>query len=119
VTDAPPPNDEPRDAVLDALWERALAAWEDDKVHNALLDHALRAERLPDLAGRYRAVSEDPERGVRAKKRIDAIVLAATQSLMAMKTPKVEKPPIAITLSAFAICFILLGWLAWAIWGPR
>ena len=40
------------DPVLEALWERALAAWDDDKPHAALLDHAPRAQALPALAGR-------------------------------------------------------------------
>ena len=108
-----------KDPVLDALWDRALAAWDDDKPHAALLDHALRAQTLPELAGRYRALDSDPGRGAVAKKKLDLIVLAATQSLMAMKTPKPAKTPLAITLSAFGVCFLLLGWLAWALWGPR
>ncbi len=112
-------GEDERDPILEALWDRALVAWDDDKVHAALLDHALRAQRLPDLAGRYRAVSEDPARGPLATKKIDAIVVAATQSLFAMKTPKVEKVPLPITLTAFGICIFLLGWLAWALWGPR
>ena len=112
-------DEEPKDPILDALWERAMAAWDDEKVHGALLDHALRAQQLPELAGRYRAQTEHPERGASAKKKLDALVLAATQSLMAMKTPKPEKVPLPITLSAFAVCLLLLGWLAWAMWGPR
>jgi hypothetical protein len=107
------------DPVLEALWERALAAWDDDKPHAALLDHALRAQALPELAGRYRALASDPERGPAAKKKLDLLVLTATQSLMAMKTPMRGKVPLAITLSAFGVCFLLLGWLAWALWGPR
>jgi hypothetical protein len=113
------PDEATKDPVLDALWHRALAGWDDEKTHAALLEHALRAQLLPELAGRYRAVAEDPERGPRARKKIDAIVVAATQSLLAMKTPKPGKVPLSITLSAFGVCALLLGWLAWALWGPR
>jgi hypothetical protein len=112
-------DDDPRDAILDALWSRALVAWDDDKVHAAMLEHALRAQVLPDLAGRYRSLTEDPERGAIARKKLDALVVAATQSLLAMKTPRPEKIPLPITLSAFGVCFALLGWLAWALRGPR
>jgi hypothetical protein len=108
-----------RDPVLDALWERVLTAWDDEKPHAALLDHALRAQALPELAGRYRSLADDPERGPTARKKLDLIVLTATQSLMAMKTPAPGKVPVAITLSAFGVCALLLGWLAWALWGPR
>jgi hypothetical protein len=108
-----------RDPVLEALWERVLGAWDDEKFHAALLDHALRAQELPELAGRYRALVDDPARGAVARKKLDLIVLTATQSLLAMKTPMPAKIPLAITLSAFGVCALLLGWLAWALWGPR
>ena len=109
----------PADPVLEALWGRVVAAWDDEKTHAALLEHALRAQALPEVAGRYRSLVDDPERGPKAKKKLEAIVLAATQSLMAMKTPKPGKVPLSITLSAFGVCALLLAWLAWALWGPR
>jgi hypothetical protein len=37
--------------------------------------------------------------------------------LNAMKTPPPQKVPLSITLSAVAVCAILLGWLAYAILG--
>ncbi len=107
------------DAVLDALWARVLQAWDDDRTHAAALEHAVRAQVLPQLAGRYRALVEDPERGTFAKKRLDAIVVAATQMLMSMKTPKPGPTPLPITLSAVSVALILLSWLAWEVWGPR
>jgi hypothetical protein len=110
-------DEEPTDAVLEALWKRVLEAWEDEKAHGALIDHAMRERRLPEAAGRYRTLVDDPERGALAKKKLDAIVLAATQMLMALKTPKVVKVPVAITLSAFGVCAVLLAWLGWALWG--
>jgi hypothetical protein len=113
------PIDETSDAALEVLWQRALAAWEDDKIHVAVLEYALRAQALPEVAGRYRTLVSDPERGARAQKRLDALVAAATATLFATKTPKPEKVPVAITLSAFGVCAALLGWLAWALWGPR
>jgi hypothetical protein len=108
-----------KDPVFEALWERVASAWDDDSAHAAIIQHALRAGALPELAGRYRALVDDPQRGPAAKKKLDAIVLTATQALMAMKTPKPERVPLSITLTAFAVCALLLGWLAWALWGPR
>ena len=112
-------DDEPTDAVLEALWKRALEAWDDEKAHAALIDHALREQQLPEAAGRYRTLVDDPDKGPLAKKKLEAIVLAATQMLMAMKTPKREggKVPLPITLSAFGVCALLLAWLGWALWG--
>jgi hypothetical protein len=114
-----PDDDEVGDPVLDALWKRVTEAWEDDKAHAALLDHALRAQQLPQLSGRYRALVEDLDKGPLAKKRLDAIVLAATQMLMSMKTPAPGKVPWPITLSAVGVCLLLLSWLAYAMWGSH
>lgn len=116
MTDAP---NEHRDAVLEALWTRVIEAWDDDKTHAALLEHALREQQLPEIAGRYRALGGDAAKGPLAKKKLDAIVLAATQMLMSMKTPKPGKVPWPITLSAFGVSAILLAWLAWALWGKH
>ncbi len=113
------PDEEATDRVLDALWGRVMESWDDDAVHAAALDHAVRAQRLPELAGRYRAIATSGERAEGAKKRLDAIVIAATAMLMAMQTPKPQKIPLAITLSAFGICAFLLLLLGWAMWGRR
>ncbi len=112
-----PQDDDPADPLLDALWARALEAWDDDRPHVALLEHAMRTEGLPQLAGRYRALVKDAERGARAQKKLDGIVVAATQMLLSMKTPKPDKTPLPITLSALGICAVLLSWLAWVVLG--
>lgn len=109
-------DDGKSDAILETLWDRALEAWEEDKVHNALLDFALRRQKLPDLAGRYRKVKDDPKLGPRAQKRLDAIVIAATQMMMQAKTPKRTANPPWLTASAALVSFLLLSGLAYAIW---
>jgi hypothetical protein len=105
------------DPLLEALWERVLEAWDDDKPHAALLEHALRAQTLPEVAGRYRALAGDAERGPRAKQKLDALVVAATQMLLATKTPKPTKTPLPITLSALGVSVLLMAWLAYALFG--
>ena len=100
------------DPILEALWARVVEAWDDDKTHAALLEHALRAQRLPEVAGRYRAMKDDPVKGTRAQKKLDAIVVAATQLLFAMKTPARTKVPWQVTLAALVVSVLLLGWLA-------
>ena len=111
--DAPARTD---DLAFEALWKRAVDAWDDDKVHSALLEYALRAQRLPDTAGRYRALREDPVKGPRAKKQLDAIVLAATQMMLAMKSPPRTKIPLPITLSALGLFLCAALFLVYAIW---
>ena len=111
----PVADEEPKDVVLEALWKRVLEAWDDEKAHGALIEHAVREQRLPETAGRYRALVDDPERGAVAKKKLDAIVLAATQMLMAMKTPADQaKPSRALTLGVAVVGIIVIVWLAFA-----
>ena len=103
-----------KDPILEALWVKALTAWDDEKVHAALLEAALRTQHLPELAGRYRALRDDAEKGEIARKRIDAIVTAATTMLFSMKTPRPTRTPAWLLLSALATCFVLLAYLAYA-----
>lgn len=101
------------DAVFNALWARVLDAWEDDKPHQRALSYALEHEMLPEIAGRYRKLADDPEKGPRAKKKIDAIVLAATQLLLATKTPPREKIPWTWTASVAIVMILVIAFLAY------
>jgi hypothetical protein len=112
-------DNEATDAVLDALWGQVIERWDEEAVHGAALEHAVRAQRLPDLASRYRALADDAARGPIAKRQLDAIVVAATTMLMTLQTPRAPKIPLSITLSAFGICAALLALLGWAMWGKR
>jgi hypothetical protein len=112
-------DDEARDPLLETLWKRVLEDWDNDKAHAALLDHAVRSHALPEIAGRYRAFSNDPAKGEVAQKKTNAILVAATDMLMSLKTPRPGKVPLPITLTAVAICLTMLGWLALALWGRR
>jgi hypothetical protein len=103
-----------QDPVLEALWAKTLEAWDDEKRHAALLEHALREKTLPALAGRYRALRDDPERGEIANKRIEAILTAATQMMFSMKTPKPTKTPSWLFWSALLTCAVMLMYVAYA-----
>lgn len=104
------------DPILEALWSRALESWEDDRLHASLLEHATGTGALPEIAGRYRALVEDATKGPLARKRVDAVVSAATALLFSTKTPPRGKVPLPITLSAIGVCLFLLACLLWALW---
>lgn len=104
---------------LDALWEKILEDWADEKRHAAALTYALSTENLPDLAGRYRALKDDPEKGPYAQKRIDAIVVAATQMLASMKTPAPPKQNKVLTFAVAIVCAIVVSWLAYRVLSMR
>lgn len=103
------------DAIFEALWKRVLEAWDDEKPHQAALSYALEKQKLPEIAGRYRKLFDDPEKGPRAKKKIDGIVVAATQMLMATKTPAREKVPWQWTASVAAVCILVVAFLTYKI----
>jgi hypothetical protein len=108
-----------KDAIFEVLWKRTLEAWGDDKPHAAILEHALKSEQLPDLAGRYRALKDDPEKGARAQKKIDGIVIAATQMLVATKTPPRTKTPWQWSAAAGFIFVIVCAFLFYQLFIPR
>lgn len=116
--DESPDDAHSADVLFEALWSRVLEAWDEDKPHAAILEVALKAQKLPDLAGRYRKLKEtDASKAARAQKKIDGIVVAATQLLMATKTPARTKTPLSWTLSVGAVCLVVILWLAYKLYG--
>jgi hypothetical protein len=113
--DALPVTEPVTETGFEPLWQRVLEAWDDDKAHAAALEYALRTENLPLIAGRYRKLLDDPAKAERAKKRLDAIIVAATQLMMSMKTPPRTKVPLPITMSAVGLFLFALAFLVYAI----
>ena len=120
MRDAPNTLDgEVGDPVLKALWIRVLEAWDDDKPHAALLDYGLGSERMPekslDAIGRSR----------RTRRRGPGPAANSTRSsswspnASWRRGPPRGPVPLPITLTVFAVCVLLLAWVAWALWGPR
>ena len=107
------------DAVFEALWKRVLEAWDDDKPHAALLEHALREGKLPEAAGRYRALKDDAEKAARAQKKLDGIVIAATQLLMATKSPPRAKTPWWLTAIAAVVALAIISWVSLLVFRRR
>lgn len=107
------------DDPLELLWARALEKWDDDARHAALLEFALATERLPDLAGKYRALETDPEKAALAKKRLDALVAAATALLASMKTPAPPRSNKVLTFFAAIVSAALTAWVVWTLLRSR
>jgi hypothetical protein len=101
------------DVVFAALWTKVLASWDEDKPHQAALSYAIEHEMLPEIAGRYRKLFDDPEKGARAKKKVDGIVVAATQLMLATKTPPREKVPWTWTASVAVVMVLVISFLAY------
>ena len=106
--------DEPTgDIVFDTLWARVLEAWDDDKPHGALVQYALKSQKLPELAGKYKSMTHDPEKKARAQKRLDGVVMAATQLLFAMKSPPLPKSNKTLNVIAVLMAISAMAFLAY------
>ncbi|MFZ8255340.1 hypothetical protein ACO1K4_14355, partial [Staphylococcus aureus] len=64
-----------------------------------------------DLAGRYRSLVNDPERGAIAKKRIDTIFVLAMQMLESTKSPSRAKESRAIGTAIGLVVALVLTYL--------
>jgi hypothetical protein len=79
-------------AALDAAWASVQAHWDDDAAHKRFVALAMTLDRLPEAGRRYRAEREraeaagDEARAASARKRIDALLAAATQRMLATRT---------------------------------
>ena len=102
------------DAVFEALWAKTVESWDDDKPHQAILSHAIDKQLLPVLAGRYRKIKDEgSDKSARAEKKINGIVIAATQMMLATKTPAREKLPWQWTASAAFMFVLVMSFLAY------
>jgi hypothetical protein len=113
--DGPTPGVE-GDSVFDALWEQVLASWDDEARHHAVLGYALQTERLAALAERYRALKDDPARGARAAKKLEAVAMAATQLLLATKSAPPRGVPWPVTALGAAVSLALLVYVLRLLW---
>ncbi|MEO8874718.1 MAG: hypothetical protein ABI461_03945, partial [Polyangiaceae bacterium] len=64
-----------------------------------------------------RELNDDPVKGARAKKQLNAIVVAATQMMLSTKAirPESARPPWFVTASAVAVCLFLLMLMTYAV----
>jgi hypothetical protein len=106
------------DPVLEALWKRVTDAWDDDNVHGAFLRHCQETAQLGEAAARYSGMKGDRDRGKGAEKRLEAVALLATTSLLAEKTEPRKGVPRWLyvasvvffgTLAAYAVARVFRG----------
>lgn len=114
------------DAAFDALWNRVVEAWPDDKPHHALIEYAVRTHKLPETAGLYKALADvegpfkdDEAKRELAQKRLNGVVMAATQLLLSTKTSAPTKTPLMWNVTAVVMCAVILSYLTYRIFLSR
>jgi hypothetical protein len=96
------------DPVLEALWKKVIDDWDTDASHGQFLQHCQATEQLAEAASRYAKMRGDRERGESAKKKLEAVALLATSSLVATRTERVPGLPRWFTV-AVLILFGAMG----------
>ena len=87
------------DEQRELLWKRVVDRWDDDAAHGVFLEYCQRSGSLSDAAARYRGMAGDRDRGPEAQRRLQAVVLLATQAMMAQRSsPPRGSPPWLLAL---------------------
>ena len=100
---------------IEEAWARVEADWGDEEAHRRFIGICVALERLPDAGRRYRHVREnDPARREEAAKRIDGLIVLATQQLQDTRAvPSTTQHKRTLTWAAFFIMLVLMGTGAW------
>ena len=106
---------QPPDPTLEALWKRALDAWDDEARHGAFLDYCQQTDRLVDAAVRYRGMTGDRARRELAERKLKAVALLAMARLEAARQSARGAPPRRLWSYALIAFFVAatLGLLAY------
>src|SRR3954447_20978550 len=98
------------DATFEILWKNVVDRWDDDAAHAVLLQHCQMTEQLAEAATRYAGMRGDRERGESAKRRLEAVTVLATSSLLASRSED------DIGISKWVVVLILFALSALAGW---
>ncbi|MEZ4390050.1 MAG: hypothetical protein R3A48_03050 [Polyangiales bacterium] len=92
---------------IEQAWIALQEKWDLDEQHRAFVALAAALDRLPDAAGRYRALRDDPERGAEASKGLQRVLGAALATLSPDRhTPMAPKTNYLLAAAALACLWI-------------
>ena len=100
------------DPALEALWKQVLDDWADEARHGAFLEYCRATDQLLEAAVRYRGMSGDRSRGVRAEKALSAVAVLAVAKLDQHRSPPPRKSAARwILVAFFLVATFALVWL--------
>jgi hypothetical protein len=99
------------DPTLEALWKNVLDNWENDKAHGEFLRHCQSTEQLAEAAMRYAGMRGDRDRGDDAKKRLEAVTLLATTSLLSTRSGRTAGLPKWFTVAVLMLFGAMGGYV--------
>ena len=83
----------PPSEILGAAWEGCLAAWDDQKRHDALLQLVAANGTYAWAAGRYRSVTAERPDDAVAKRQLERLSRAAMATMFASATARRDNEP--------------------------
>jgi hypothetical protein len=99
------------DPTFEALWKNVVDNWDNDKAHGQFLQHCESTEQLAEAAARYTGMSGDRARGEAAKKRLEAVTLLATSSLIATRSERTPGLPKWFTVAVLMLFGAMGGYV--------
>ena len=99
------------DPTLEALWKNVVDNWEKDAAHAEFLRHCQSTLQLAEAATRYAGMSGDRDRSDAAKKRLEAVTILATTSLLATRTDRAPDLPKWFTVAALMLFAAMGGYV--------
>jgi hypothetical protein len=99
------------DPTFEALWKNVVDNWDNDKAHGQFLQHCESTEQLAEAAARYAGMSGDRDRGDAAKKRLEAVTLLATSSLLATRSGRTPGLPKWFTVAVLMLFGAMGGYV--------
>jgi hypothetical protein len=99
------------DPTFEALWKNVLDRWDEDAPHALFLQHSQATGQLAEAAARYAGMRADRDRAEAAKKRLEAITILATSSLLAARTDRPRGLPQWFTLVVLLLFSALSGYV--------
>ena len=105
------------DPMVEALWHKVVASWDDDGVHQAFLTACQEASKLGDAAVRYRGMLGDPERRATAERKLNAIAALAMLSLESTREePEAPRWARRVLWLVVGLLLLLLGYGLHMVW---
>jgi hypothetical protein len=99
------------DPTLEVLWKNVLDHWDHDAAHGEFLRHCESTHQLAVAATRYAGMSGDRDRGEAAKKRLEAVTILATSSLLATRSGRTFGLPKWFTVAVLMLFGAMGGYV--------
>lgn len=98
------------DEQRESLWKCVVERWDEEATHATFLEYCRRTDALSDAATRYRGMSGDRDRGPEAQRRLQGVVVLATQAMMTQRSSPPQKAQSWLFVLVAVLCSVGVGY---------